>query len=201
MGLRLLSFLKNNILFITCSLLLSMFALLAAAFLFKKLDERFFVDYKESLAFGIKLFELILVLVAALLAYSRFFQGHLFLSKLNVQIFHKIVLLSNNKSFHFFEIELNNVGDYTILNPRVKASVSYIPALKEPELIIIRSGMARIDESMGHVNHVVRAKTVSSLDFSLHVDDADIKALKIEVVIEHKKRIWKKIILVENRSS
>jgi hypothetical protein len=193
-------FLKKNIYLITTSLALFTIAVLIAFFFHSgQLNESVFVNNKESIQFIFKLFEVIIVLLAGFLAYLRFFKGQLFLSRIEFDIKPTLIHLNSSERHHFFNIEIHNIGDYTIYNPIILANISYIPELLAKQKVIIKDGEVRIDELSRRMNHVLRAKTLSSIDFDIKVSEAAIKALKVEVQIIYNKRLWKKIIIVDNK--
>ncbi|TSJ44092.1 hypothetical protein FO440_07935 [Mucilaginibacter corticis] len=155
---------------------------------------------KQTVSFLLEISKLLIIITGAIAAYLRFFKGHLFLSKIEFQIKHKMIRLSGTNKRHFLDIEIKNIGDYTVYNPTVYVNVFYIPEVIEKTRYFIKDGKGRINDSGKHMNHVLRAKTLTSLSYELSVNNPEIVAIKFEVVITLKKRTWRRTLIAENNN-
>lgn len=200
-SLKMISFLKRNkALFFVSVLLFLLVVWIARLFIEGRLNETVLKANKESITIVFESIKMLILIVGAVAAYLKFFKGHLFLSKFDMNINHKLIPIGLSNKIHFLDIEIDNNGQYTIYNPVVMVNVSFIPELQPPLRVMLKDGSGRINEQGKKINHVIRSGTVTSLPYQYAIDDPDVLAMKFEIVIELKRRSWKKVLIVENRS-
>ena len=165
---RMISAIKRNRVMITISLLLLLVVTgITALVVSGVINESLLKNNKETVSFLLECVKLLIIITGGVVAYLRFFQGHLFMAKLDFSINHKLILITPTHKIHFLDIVINNIGDYSIYNPVVKVITSYLPEIISSGTEILKDGQGRINERGRKVNDVLRARTPTSLLYQL----------------------------------
>lgn len=183
---------QNRWFILTSLIIVILILLISRGIIDGKIKLQKLAEYKDLIEVLISIAEFILLTVAAVFAYLKFFKGHLFLSKIELISNATSVKLDPKQTLHYLSIRINNTGNFTIVNPVIKVESTFYPGNKKNDIEII-------SKKEPLKSRVIRPNSILSIPHKLELNN-EIKAVEFIVTVEIQNRKWRQSILskIEN---
>jgi hypothetical protein len=150
------------------------------------------LENKDLIDVIISISEFILLMIAGIFTYLKFFKGHLFLSKVELISNATSVKLDSLNILHYLNIRIKNVGNFTISNPIIKVETNFYPGTKTNEIAIL-------SKEEPQKSKVIRPNSIMSLPYKLELNK-EVRAVEFIVTVEIENRKWSQSILCKTEN-